>query len=504
MAKKVIIIGAGIAGLSAGCYARMNGYEAEIYEAHTQPGGLCTAWKRKGYTFDGCIAWLTGSKPGNSFYTMWQELGAVQGRRIMDHDIFYTYRGSDGRTLVIYCDADKLEAHMKELAPKDSETIELFCRLIRKFTKFQMPLGKAFELYNVLDIAAMVVKMMPFSKDLNFCNKITIGEFGKRFKEPFLQEIFPKIFGEPDYPLTSLVMTLALLHVKAAGFPEGGSLEFARAIEKRFLDLGGKAFYSRRAAKILEENGRAAGISLDDGTKIHGDYVISAADLRTTLYEMLDGKHIDPMHEELFKTCKLIPSSMQVTFGVNMDLSSESESVGDFYDPKTLANHKCDWMGIQNYCFDPTLSPPGKSVVKCTFRIEDFAYWEKLAADRKAYTDEKYLIAAAVANELERQYPGFISAIEATDVVTPMTYVRYTGNWKGSYMTWVISPDKAKRFQMIKKTVPGLDNFWLSGMWVQPPGGVPTGVMTSRAIVQLMCRKDGRKFQTSIPSAGQK
>ena len=40
MAKKVIIIGAGIAGLSAGCYARMNGYEAEIYEAHTQPGAL--------------------------------------------------------------------------------------------------------------------------------------------------------------------------------------------------------------------------------------------------------------------------------------------------------------------------------------------------------------------------------------------------------------------------------------------------------------------------------
>ena len=48
MTKKVIVIGAGIAGLSAGCYARMNGYDAEIYEAHTQPGGLCTSWKRQG------------------------------------------------------------------------------------------------------------------------------------------------------------------------------------------------------------------------------------------------------------------------------------------------------------------------------------------------------------------------------------------------------------------------------------------------------------------------
>ena len=45
--KKVVIIGAGIAGLSAGCYIQMNGYNTDIYELHTTPGGLCTSWKRK-------------------------------------------------------------------------------------------------------------------------------------------------------------------------------------------------------------------------------------------------------------------------------------------------------------------------------------------------------------------------------------------------------------------------------------------------------------------------
>jgi thioredoxin reductase len=45
--KKVVIIGAGVARLSAGCYARMHGYDAEIHEAHTIPAGLCTSWKRK-------------------------------------------------------------------------------------------------------------------------------------------------------------------------------------------------------------------------------------------------------------------------------------------------------------------------------------------------------------------------------------------------------------------------------------------------------------------------
>ena len=87
-----------------------------------------------------------------------------------------------------------------------------------------------------------------------------------------------------------------------------------------------------------------------------------------------------------------------------------------------------------------------------------------------------------------------------TDVATPMTYVRYTGNWKGTYMTWIIPPDKVKRFRTVKKTVPGLDNFWLSGMWVQPPGGVPTGAMTSRDIIQIICKKDKKHFQTFIPA----
>jgi phytoene dehydrogenase-like protein len=503
MAKKIIIVGAGIAGLSAGCYARMNGYDAEIYEAHSQPGGLCTAWKRKGYTIDGCLHWLTGSSPNYSLYKIWEELGAVQGRHMIYQNVFYRITGSDGRTFIVYCDADKLEAHMKALSPQDSETIEVLCRLIRRFAKFDMPIGKPYELYNVFDIIPMIFKMIPFYKDFNYLNKTTIGDFAQRFKDPLLRESLSILLGEKDYPLLGLVMTLSLLHIKDGGFPEGGSLEFSRAIEKRFLNLGGNLHYNQKVVKILEENAQAVGICLADGKEIHGDYIISAADLRSTLYEMLDGKHIDPMHQELFQSCKLMPSSVQVSFGINMELSSQPECLGELNKlkyPVAIGNTNSNWIMFKNFCYDPTLSPPGKSVVECFFIIDDFQYWERLATDRNAYLTQKEKIAQVAADELERMYPGFKSAIEVTDVVTPMTYVRYTGNWKGTYMTWIISPDKIKRFRTIKKTVPGLDNFWLSGMWVMPPGGVPAGAMTSRDILQIICRKDQKRFQTSTPA----
>jgi phytoene dehydrogenase-like protein len=503
MTKKVVIIGAGIAGLAAGCYARMNGYEAEIYEMHDKPGGLCTSWKRKGYIIDGCLHWLTGSKPGSDFYKLWAELGAVQGRRMLSHDVFYRYTGSGGKTLVVYYNVDKLEAHLKELSLEDAPTIKLLCRLVRRLSKLHMPVDKAYELYNFWDIAGMIIRMLPFYRDFQFCSKITIGEFAQRFKDPFLREIIPAILWEKDYPLQSLVFTLATLHSGDGAFPEGGSLEFARAIEKRCLDLGGRIFYKSRVEKILEEDGKATGIRLTDGREIKGDYVISAADLRTTLYGILEGRHIDPLHEELFQTCKTMPSMVQISFGVNMDLSSQPKCLGEMYHPDFLEDRNIDWVMIKNYCFDSTLAPPGKSVVVTGFSDDNYEYWEKLAADKDAYRAEKEKLAAAFANELERRYPGFKAAIEVTDVATPMTYVRYTGNWKGTFMTWVITPDKAKKYRMVKKTVPGLDNFWLSGMWVQPPGGVPTGLMTSRQVIQLMCRKDNKRFRTSIPAASE-
>ena len=62
--RSVIIIGAGIAGLSAGCYLQMNGYRTQIFELHDKPGGLCASWKRMGYTIDGCIHWLLAAVSG--------------------------------------------------------------------------------------------------------------------------------------------------------------------------------------------------------------------------------------------------------------------------------------------------------------------------------------------------------------------------------------------------------------------------------------------------------
>ena len=83
---KIVIIGGGIAGLSCGCYLQMNGLQTEILEAGLLPGGLCTAWHRGPYVFDGCLRWLLGTNPSSAFHQIWTELGAIAGREILSHD----------------------------------------------------------------------------------------------------------------------------------------------------------------------------------------------------------------------------------------------------------------------------------------------------------------------------------------------------------------------------------------------------------------------------------
>ena len=93
MPKTMIIVGAGIAGVSTGCYAQMNGYETSIFELHKIPGGLCTAWTRKGYTFDLSMHMLTGSKSG-PFKVMWDELGVTADQEFFYHDNKVVVEGS--------------------------------------------------------------------------------------------------------------------------------------------------------------------------------------------------------------------------------------------------------------------------------------------------------------------------------------------------------------------------------------------------------------------------
>ncbi|MDA8218498.1 MAG: hypothetical protein M0Z94_12865 [Dehalococcoidales bacterium] len=223
--------------------------------------------------------------------------------------------------------------------------------------------------------------------------------------------------------------------------------------------------------------------------------------MRATLFSLLDGSRVDPLHRELLETGRVYPSTVQVAFGVDMDFSRDVSTVGTTYEleqPLEVAGQRRSLLGVNNMCYDPTLAPSGKSVVGSGTQT-DWSYWEPFASDREAYVAEKDKIAAIYREQIDRLHPGFTEKVEVADVATPLTFVRYTGNWKGTFMTWILSGDFQRAHPFIPKTVPGLAGFYLASMWTNPPGGIPGAASAGREVVQLLCHEDGKSFGTTKP-----
>jgi len=478
----------------------MNGYRTQIFEMHTIPGGLCTTWKRKGYKIDGCIHWLVGSSPGNSFYRLWEEVGAVQGRTMIDHEEFTRIEEKEGKVFIVYTDIDRLEQHMKELAPEDKDVIEEFIKGAHTCTHLDMPVEKAPELYSPIDGLKMMVKVLPYLMFMRKWGKISTHDFAQRFKNPFLRKAFSLILNLPDFPITALFWTLAYLHQKTAGYPLGGSLEFARAIERRYLGLGGEIHYKSPVVKILVENDRAVGVRLADGSEHRSDIVISAADGRATIFDMLEGKYINDKIRGYYDNLPIFPPLIYIALGVARsfdELPSSASGVNFPLDePIIIAGKEWNRLPVHIYNFDSSLEPAGKTLL--TVMLDsDYEYWKKLKQDPERYKAEKEQITNLVVAQLDRRFPGLAAQVEMRDVATPITFERYTGNWQGTYEGWLVT---TKNLNMrMSKTLPGLANFYMAGQWVQPGGGLPTGVMTGRHVTQIICKQDKRSFVTTIP-----
>jgi len=504
--KEIIIIGAGIAGLSAGCYGQMNDYQTRIFEMHDKPGGLCTSWKRQGYTFDGCIEWTIGSKAGSEVNRIFAELGAVQGRQFVDHTVIHRIEGANGSAFTLYADIDQLERHMKELSPADSAATEELCSIGRRLTPFVdlvEPSGR-------LEGIKLAFRMLPFLSILFKYGKITSEAFAARFSDPFLRQAllaFADINGGTGIPVAGLMYMPAAAHIRDAGYPIGGSLKFAQAIERRYLDLGGELHYRSRVDKILVEadpsgrGDRAIGVRLMDGSEHRADVVISAADGHATIFDMLAGRYVSDKIQAYFDKLPVYKSWVQVSLGVARDLSNEAPRVSYWLKkPIDIGGDKVDRMDFRHFCMDPSMAPPGKSVVIVQF-TSDHAYWKALSKEPGRYEAEKKEIAAEVISQLEHRLQGISGQVEVVDVSTPMTVERYTGNWQGSQEGWLITPDTIMLMgRGMDKTLPGLKNFYMAGQWVEPGGGVSSAALSGRGLIRMLCRRDDRKFNSGLPA----
>jgi phytoene dehydrogenase-like protein len=488
--KSIIIIGAGVAGLSAGCYARMNGFKTIIFEMNDRPGGQCISWRRKDFVFDPCIHWLLGTSQESSFYRIWEELGVIKDKKIIYFDEYCRLKTSDNREIVFYSNINKFMYHLKEIAPEDSNLIDEFTDAVRIFGELEFPVEK-----NIVELTKAFVKFVQCLKYFLKYKNISVQKFSNNFKNSFLKKFFYVPFDMPDFSLIAMMFTLAWFHKKKSGYPVGGSTGFINSLIKRYRDLGGDIVYNAKVERIRVVNDRVTGVKLEDGSKFLGDYVISACDGRNTIYKMLNGEFKNRKIDEYYSKLQLFPPILFISLGLNRDLKDTPHSILFELDtPLQIAGKDINYLFCRHTAYDPEAALYGKSVLS-VFIETDYDYWKKLKADEENYKYEKQKIVTLVIDRLNKFYPGINNNIEIFDIATPVTFENRTGVWRGSYEGWL--PTTKTIFMNMEKTLPGLENFYMIGQWTTPGGGIPMAAKSGRDVINSICQKEKQKFKTT-------
>ena len=494
MNKRVVIIGGGIAGLSAGIYSQQNGFDTEIIEMNNLPGGQCTAWDRKGYRFDYCLHWLVGTAKG-PFHEIWKNTNVITDSvKIINNEIHTKIIDENGDEFIVYTNIDRWKNYLNTMAPEDTEAIKQMCNEMKKISSLE-PFTNPPGMRSLSEILHSVIKMSPALYLMIKYRTKTLKDYFKtlNFKNEKLIHFFDALYGLEDFSAIAFLMILSWFNQNNAGYLIGGSLPMTIRMAEKFKALGGKLTLVNKVEKIIVLNDKATGVILSNGTQINADYVISAADGYSTIFKMLDGKFQTEQIKEAYTNWPVFIPIVQVSFGINKKIKSSIPNQTYIAKGKHIGQTILEkGYSLMNYSFDSTMAPVEKTVIVMRFE-SPWDLWKDFSNEE--YLAEKKNIEKDALSILKEHVTEVEEYLEVIDIATPRTSVRYTGVWKGAYEGFL--PTNKNIGKSINMTLPKLHNFYMCGQWLFPGGGLPPAAQSGKWAIQLICKKEQKKFASS-------
>ncbi len=498
--KKIIIIGGGIAGLSAGIYSLQNGYEVALYEKNATPGGECTGWNRQGYHIDNCIHWLTGSTPANDLYPIWKNIGALTDDTTLYREPYFYCLHRDGKTLHFWSDPEKARAEFLEAAPEDSLEINKLFDHIRLSESVRVPCEKSLADMNLIEYLKFGMTMANMGKVINEYGNDTIADLAARFQNPLVREMITQ-YLHTSYKAITLLSSIGFYTGGSAAIPMGGSVGMIKRITDRFLSLGGKLYPNMPAINIKLDGHQAKSVSFADGSEVSCDFVICAADPAVTFDKLLPAKYMDKNLRKMYeiKEGYHVSSVFQISFGIlgPEDCGLPCGSSVHPCEPYRVGKSDFDHIGIRLYDYDESLFPVDKRVILCNIpqEIADYEYWKTLHADRPRYLAEKEKIAEVIKHHICHLFPALENRLIILDTYSPYTFTKWCGAYKGAYMSFF--EQKGYKSLTAKNSIRGLSNVFLASQWLSTNGGLPMAAVSGRFAAMKLMKKDKKISKSS-------
>jgi len=490
MKYDVVIIGAGLGGLTAGLKLTREGKKVAIVEQHFIPGGCATTFKRKGYTVEVGLHELDGLYEGDNKVDIFKEFGVFDGVNIIDVPEFYRYRRGEF-DFVLPDSADEAKEALKKRFPEEDTAIDTF---------FDIIISLRNELSSMPQITLNIIFKIPFIpiKYPYFLkyNKYTVSDFLDSITD---NEELKMLFAANTNYYHDDPQSLSLLYFAAGQgsyfqggghYIQGGSQKLSNYLADEITKRGGEIFYRTLATKITENKGVVTGIHAQN-TKTDEDLVFEAPvvianNAIPNLIDMHSSKETALKEKQRSHKYDAACSITTLYLGFT---KQPSEFGCKHYSTFIAAENVTSLKGVseslhgpfseRGYVFvdysqiDSQLAPEGKGLGAICV-IDYMSEWEHLT--KEEYKAKKQEVADILIERLNKEYPGIKEVIEYSEVGSPKTIERYTLNPEGSPYGFAQTPHQAIANRIKQRGV--LKGFYYASAWTIPGGGF-TGAINS-------------------------
>ena len=495
----VIVIGAGIAGLTAAALLSISGLKVVLLEKQPKPGGYFMGFKRKGFTFDSSIQWLNGFNADGFVGRIFEYIGSDYPKCIMS-DRIRRYKG-ESFDYILTSDPYELRDRLINDFPGETDGIKRFFEDCRKIGIHFGKLNGCLRTHQTMpEIEKMIfgIKMLGWAVPVWKYLRISAEKGLDRY---FTDNKIRKIFCSEE-KFMSIVMPIGWVFVNDLLFPpEGGAESFVKWLCGKIHNSPSKILLNHSVKEVLVKNKTASGVSLADGRVINSKYVIAACDVENLYERMLPEGSLPDKLIRRQREADLYSSSVTVFIGLDCDESAlglHGELIYLTVDDIPRKDHSGgdpynNTLVIQSpSARDKSLAPGGKSTmtIHCSASIDYENFWKtgKNFERGKAYREFKEKYADILIERVEKSLCVTIKKhIEVLEIATPVTYWRYTGNRNGSTMG--ASPtDKNIRNRLAHYKTP-VKNLFLGGHWAEYGGGMPMAVKAASNASLLILEK---------------
>lgn len=504
----VIIIGAGVAGLTTAALLSRAGLSVCVLEMAANAGGYLAGFRRKDFRFDTAIHWLNQCGPGGMVTRVFDLLGSDYPRPRSQQRI-RRYKGETHDYLLTNNPDELLEEWVREFPEEETG--------LRRFFAAAKKLGHSFKFFNgylrseetmsfwekLRNKRRLLQFVLPFIPWVRFSGpeKLKKG-LNKFFSNPKLHDVFAA-----DTELLSCLIPIGWAYYgDFQSPPEGGGQVIPEWLLHVTESFGNHTYYKCRVKSILEEQGTCTGVLLEHrGTehRLKSKYVIAACDAETLYREMLPQDR-SGMREKL-QDAELYSSSLTVSIALDccpsqlgfseelVHLASEHVDKGEHMSGNPATT---EISILAPSLRDPSLAPDGCGTLTLFMpAVMDYEQKWRTETDAKgnpvrgeAYKMLKTEMAEMLIRRVEESVaPGLSGHILFFDVATPVTHWRYTGNKGGSMMG--TKPGRKNMQSKVARYRTPLQNLFLSGHWAELGGGVPIAVKSAANAALLVLQQ---------------